>query len=93
MADWVDIQGAANLLAAIIEQARRDAHEPKLCSSRQRDSLRQDAQQFLAVVVEPAAAECIQDVIVPYRRRPVVAGLRWEFTETDNSRRLWRSRH
>lgn len=87
------LSGAASLIVAVIELARRDAVEPKLCPTEYRDQVRGEAAEFLAVVVEPAAAECLQDVIVPHRRQRYAAGPRWEFNETDASRRMWRSRN
>lgn len=86
----VDLSGAANLIVAIIEQARADATAPKLCSPGQAIWIRQDASDFLADVVEPAQAECLQDVFVPYRRRPPGGGVRWAFNETDEGR--WAAR-
>ena len=86
----IDVMGAANLIVAIIDQAERDAQKPKLCSPSQRDHIRADAIEFMAMI-DQIRADLVQDVIIPYRRRPG-GGLRWEFNETEHSRRQRRNR-
>lgn len=68
------------VIVAVIEQARLDAIDPKLCSSpAQRDRIQWEAREFLEQVVEPAAAECRQDVVIPHRAT-VGAATRWEMS-------------
>ena len=55
------------VIVAVIEQARLDAVDPKLCTPQQRAWVQREAQTFLQEVVEVAARECRQDVAIPHR--------------------------
>lgn len=88
----VNAGGAANLIVAVIELARRDAVEPKGCRSAETERVRRDAQAFLVEVVQSAAAECLLDVVIPCRR-PAGGSIRWQINETEAGRRMWRSRN
>lgn len=80
----VNVGGAANLVAAIIEQARRDAVEPKNCRSVEAPLLRRDALEFM-LMIDQIRADLLQDVVVPYRpqHRAATGATRWEMTASD----------
>lgn len=63
----VDVGGAANLIVAVIELARRDAVEPKGCTVGQRDWLRRDAQEFVQMIDE-ICVDLLTEQRIPYGR-------------------------
>lgn len=90
----LDSGACIELIVGIIHQARRDAAKPKLCSLYNREALQQEAAEFLEQLQEQA-----EEVDWPtwqpaqsWRRPGRGGGIRWEFQESDDSRRMWRQR-
>ena len=63
----VNVGGAANLIVAIIDLARRDCVEPKGCTPLQREWLRRDANEFMQMIDE-IRADLLSEVRIPYGR-------------------------